>query len=91
MAILGGWVPNRLPSRRLFELGSMHFLIAARIRVKMNLKKKIYLYANSTTQWCPEEIIQIFQIEDFFKLPPVSTNFQKIQNRPNGAWGKLKT
>jgi hypothetical protein len=39
----------------------------------MNLKKKIDLYANSTTQWCPKEIIQIFLIEDFFHLPSVST------------------
>jgi hypothetical protein len=35
----------------------------------MNLKKKIYLYANSTTQRCPKEIIKTFLIEDFFHLP----------------------
>ena len=38
MAILGGWVPDRLPSRRLFELVAAtqcNFLIAARIRVKV--------------------------------------------------------
>jgi hypothetical protein len=39
----------------------------------MNLKKKIYLYANSTAQKCPKEIIKIYLIEDFFHLPPVST------------------
>jgi hypothetical protein len=39
----------------------------------MNLKKKIYLYANSTTQRCPKEIMKIFLIEDFFHLPLVST------------------
>jgi hypothetical protein len=30
-------------------------------------------YANSTTHRCPKEIMKIFQIEDFFHLPPVST------------------
>ncbi len=35
--------------------------------------KKIYLYANSTTQRCPKETIKNFLIEDFFHLPPVST------------------
>ncbi len=73
-----------------------------------NLKwnwKKTYLYANSTTQRCPREIIKKFQIEDFFHLPPVSltpvTNlelrisprvFEKIWNGSNGiirGWGKL--
>jgi len=39
----------------------------------MNLKKKNDLYANSTTQRCPKEIVKIFLIEDFFHLPPVST------------------
>ncbi len=39
----------------------------------MSLKKKIDLYANSTTQRCPKEIIKIFLIEDFFQLSPVST------------------
>jgi hypothetical protein len=37
------------------------------------LKKKIYLYANSTTQRCPKEIMKIFLIENFFHLLPVST------------------
>jgi hypothetical protein len=37
----------------------------------MNLKKKIYLYANSTNQRCPKEIMKIFLIEDFFHLPLV--------------------
>ncbi len=40
--------------------------------LKINLKKKTYLYDNnSTTQRCPKEIMQIFLIEDFFHLPPV--------------------
>jgi hypothetical protein len=39
----------------------------------MNVKKKIYLYANSKTQRCPKEIMTIFLIEDFFHFPPVST------------------
>jgi hypothetical protein len=38
---------------------------------KNEIEKKTYLYANSITQMCPKEIIQIFQIEDFFHLPPV--------------------
>jgi hypothetical protein len=32
----------------------------------------MYLYAISTTQRCPKEIIKIFLLEDFFHLPPVS-------------------
>jgi hypothetical protein len=43
-------------------------------QLKMNLKKKIYLYAISTTQRCPKEIRQIFLLEDFFHLPPCSVN-----------------
>jgi hypothetical protein len=63
----------------------------------MNLKKKIYLYANSTTQRCPKETIKNFLIEDFFYLPPVSTTllvhlelrislriFKIVHNGPNG-------
>ncbi len=63
----------------------------------MNLKLKIYLYDNSTTQRCPTEIMKTFLIEDFFRLPPVSSTlmvhlelkislgiFEKIQNGPNG-------
>jgi hypothetical protein len=41
--------------------------------LKENLKAKIYIYVNSTTQRCPNKIIKIFLIEDFFHLPPVST------------------
>ncbi len=40
---------------------------------KVNLKAKIYIYVNSTTQRCPNKIIKIFQIEDYFHLPPVLT------------------
>ncbi len=39
---------------------------------KVNLKAKIYIYGNSTTQRCPNKAIKIFQLEDFFHLPPVS-------------------
>jgi hypothetical protein len=42
-------------------------------QLKMNLQEKNYLYANSTTQRCPKEIMKTFLIEDFFHLPPVST------------------
>ncbi len=37
-------------------------------QLKVNLKEKIYLYANSTTQRCPKEIMKTFLIEDFFHL-----------------------
>jgi hypothetical protein len=62
----------------------------------MNLKKKNYLYANSTTQRCPKEIKK-FLIEDFFHLLPLSLTpvanlelrispriSEKIRNGPNG-------
>jgi hypothetical protein len=70
-------------------------------QLKMNLKKKIYPYANSTTQRCSKVIIKIFLIEDFFHLPPVLTTqvvnlelrispriFEKNRNGPNRIlWG----
>jgi hypothetical protein len=37
-------------------------------QLKMNLKKKMYTYVHSTTQSCPNKIITIFLIEDFFHL-----------------------
>ncbi len=40
--------------------------------LKLNLKAKIYIYVNSTTQRCPNKIIKIFQFEDFCHLPPVA-------------------
>jgi hypothetical protein len=40
---------------------------------KVNLKEKMYLYVNSTTQSCPKNKIKTFLIEDFFYLPPLST------------------
>jgi hypothetical protein len=64
--------------------------------LKVNLKAKIYV--NSTIQRCPKQIINIFLIEDFFHLPPVSKTpvvnlelqispriFEKIRNGPNGT------
>jgi len=63
----------------------------------MNLKKKIYIYVHSRTQSCPNKIVKIFLIEDFFHLPPVSATpvvhlelrispriFEKNRNGPNG-------
>jgi hypothetical protein len=52
--------------------------------------KKTYLYANSTTQRYPKEIIKNFRIEDLFHLPlvanlelPISPRiFEKIRNGP---------
>jgi hypothetical protein len=65
--------------------------------LKVNLKAKIYIYVNSSTHMCPNKIIKIFLIEDFFHLPPVSTTtvvhfelqiskriFEKIRNGPKG-------
>jgi hypothetical protein len=40
--------------------------------LKVILKAKMFIYANSTTQRCPNKIIKIFLLEDFFHLPPVS-------------------
>jgi hypothetical protein len=34
--------------------------------LKVNLKAKIDIYVNSTTQRCPNKIIKIFLLEDFF-------------------------
>ncbi len=66
-------------------------------QLKVNLKAKIYMYDNSTTQRCPNKIINIFLLEGFFHLPPVSLTpvanlelrispriFEKIRNGPNG-------
>jgi hypothetical protein len=58
----------------------------------VNLKAKIYMYVNSTTQRCPNKIIKIFLLKGFFHLPPVSLTpvanlelriFEKIRNDPN--------
>ncbi len=40
--------------------------------LKVNLKAKMYLYINSTSQWCPNWITKTFRIEDFFRLPYVN-------------------
>jgi hypothetical protein len=66
--------------------------------LKVNLKAKIYIYVNSTIQRCPNKILKIFLIEDFFHLlfrhlvnlelrisPRI---FEKFRNGPNGIlWG----
>jgi hypothetical protein len=66
---------------------------------KVNLKAEIYIYVNSTTQRCPNKIIKIFQLEDFFHLPPVSLSREYLREFSNriemavmvysDAWGKL--
>ncbi len=72
--------------------------------LKVNMKAKIYIYVNSTIQRCPNKIIKIFLIEDFFHLPPVSLTpvvnlelrispriLEKIRKGPNGilrGWGE---
>ncbi len=73
----------------------------------MNLKAKIYLYVNSSTQRCPNKIIKTFLIKDFFHLPPVSLTLvvclelriylqikKKNWKGPNAilrCWGKVKS
>ncbi len=59
--------------------------------LKVNLAAKIYIYVNSTTQRCPNKIIKIFLIEDFFHLPAVLLELQiapkfwkKFETSPNG-------
>ncbi len=68
--------------------------------LQVNLKAKIYIYVNSTTQRCPNKIIRIFLIEDFFHLPwaTISANFRKNSKRPlwytqglGGNWFMKKT
>jgi hypothetical protein len=72
--------------------------------LKVNLKAKIYIYVNSTTQRCPNKIIKIVLLEDFLHLPPVLLTpvvhlepqispriFKKIRNSCNGilaCWGE---
>jgi hypothetical protein len=69
--------------------------------LKVNLKAKMYICVTSTIQRCPNKIIKIFLIADFFHLPPLSLTpvanldlrispqiFEKIRNGPNGIlWG----
>jgi hypothetical protein len=65
--------------------------------LRVNLKAKIYIYVNSSTQRCPNKTIKIFLLEGFFHLPPVSLTpvenlelristriFEKIRNGANG-------
>ncbi len=54
-------------------------------QLKMNLKKKFYLYANSTTQRCPKEIMKILWLKIFpfasqLELRISPRNFAKIWN-----------
>jgi hypothetical protein len=68
--------------------------------LKVNLKEKIYLYVNSTTQRCSQKIIKTFLIEEFFICHRCqrhqwctlksTQNFQKIQNGPNGILRDLE-
>jgi hypothetical protein len=48
---------------------------------KVNLKAKIYIYVNSTTQRCPNKIIKIFLLEGFFHVANLEL---RIRNGPNG-------
>ncbi len=66
-------------------------------QLKVNLRAKINIYVNSTTQRCPNKFIKIFLLEGFFHLPPVSLTpvanlelrispriFEKIRIGPTG-------
>ncbi len=73
--------------------------------LKVNLKAKIYLYVNSTTQRCPNKIIKIFLLEDFSichrcrwhwwctfsreYLSEFSKKFEMAVMVYSDAWGKL--
>ncbi len=65
--------------------------------LKVNLKAKIYVYVNSTIQRCPNKIIKMFLIADFFHLPPVSATpvvnlelrISPVLMGYSGAGGKL--
>jgi hypothetical protein len=57
--------------------------------LKVNLKAKIYIYVNSTTQRCPYKIIKIFLLEGFFLVANLELRispriFENILNGPNG-------
>ncbi len=66
----------------------------------MNLKAKLYLYVNSTSQRYPNKIMKTFMIEDFFHLSPVSLEhlelrispqiFKKKSKRPFGILSGLR-
>jgi hypothetical protein len=63
--------------------------------LKVNLKAKIYVYVNSSTQRCPNKIIKNFLIKRFFPFATGVNNtggalstaymriFEKILNGPN--------
>ncbi len=63
------------------------------LRLKVNLKEKIYLYHNSSTQRCVNKIMKTFQIKELFHLPPISQrflrNFEMARMGYSGTWGKL--
>jgi hypothetical protein len=52
------------------------------LHFKVNLKKKIYLYVNSTTHRCPNKISETFLIEDFF---PFATGVNDTSGAPGAA------
>jgi hypothetical protein len=66
----------------------------------VNLKEKMYLYANSTIQRCSNKIIKTFLIEDFVHLPPVSMtpvvhlelgiSPRILEKNQNGPYGILR-
>ncbi len=80
--------PYQRPRRQICHRCQKMGLISDCWQLKVNLKEKIYPYANSTTQRCPKEIMKTFLVEDFFHLPwaaNISGNFRKIWNGPNGV------
>jgi hypothetical protein len=55
---------GKLPLVSTTPVGTMG-TISACWQLKVNLKEKMYLYANSATQRCPKEITKTFLIKDF--------------------------
>ncbi len=62
-------VPHRYQRHRWQIMGT----ISGCRHLKVNLKAKIYIYVNITTQRCQNKRMKIFLIDYFFHFPPVST------------------
>ncbi len=67
---VGGILPpvSTTPVANLQPVPTMGTISDCCWQLKVSLKEKMYLYANSTTQRCPKKIKKTFLIEDFFHL-----------------------
>ncbi len=62
-------------------------IISDYFHLKVNLKRKLYLNINYTTQRCRNKIIKTFLVEDFFHLPSVPmTQVVHIELRNGPNW-----